>query len=53
MAFQMGAIILLGVLAGQALDERFQTETPYFTIFLALFSIAVALYTTLKGLLKK
>ncbi|TXB63072.1 AtpZ/AtpI family protein [Phaeodactylibacter luteus] len=51
MAFQMGAIILLGTLGGQKLDTYFQTERPYLTVLLALLSIFAALYVTLKDLL--
>ena len=50
MAFQMGIIILLGALLGRKLDEKFATETPYFTVFCSLLSIFVALYITLKDL---
>ncbi len=53
MAIQMGVIILIGVWAGQKLDERFQTLTPWFTVALALFSIFAALYVVLKDLFKK
>jgi uncharacterized membrane protein YeaQ/YmgE (transglycosylase-associated protein family) len=48
MAFQMGIIILVGALAGQKLDSRFQTERPYFTVALSLLAIFGALYVTLK-----
>ncbi len=51
MAIQMGVIILLGTLAGQWIDERYQTERPYFTVLLALLSIFAALYVSLKDLL--
>lgn len=50
MAMQMGVIILLGVFSGKKLDEYFQTE-PYLTVLLALLSIGVALYSTLKDLM--
>ncbi len=53
MAIQMGAIILLGVWSGRKLDERFQSDTPWFTVGLALFSIFAALYVALKDLFKK
>ena len=49
MAIQMGVIILVGVFAGQKLDEHFQTA-PYLTVALALLSIFAALYITLKDL---
>lgn len=52
MATQMGVIILLGTVAGKKLDAYFQLERPLLTIFLALFSIAAALYLSLKDLLK-
>ena len=50
MAFQMGIIILVGTYAGQKLDEYFQSSQPYWTVFLALFSIFAALYVVLKDL---
>lgn len=53
MAIQMGVIILAGTYAGIWLDEKLQTETPWFTVGLALFSIFAALYVSLKDLFKK
>jgi uncharacterized membrane protein YfcA len=53
MAFQMGIIILLGTFAGKKLDAYFDTEQPLFTVFLALFSIFVALYVSLKDLFQQ
>lgn len=50
MAIQMGVIILLGVFAGQKLDEYFSTA-PYLTVAMSLLSIFAALYATLKDLL--
>lgn len=50
MAFQMGAIILVGVYIGKKLDAYFETE-PYLLVAMALFSIFAALYSTLKDLL--
>ena len=50
MAFQMGIIILVGTYTGKLLDEHFQTERPYLTVLLALFSIFAALYISLKDL---
>ena len=52
MAFQMGAIILIGALAGQKLDEYFQTPNAYFTALFALLAIAAAFYLTLKDLFR-
>lgn len=50
MAFQMGAIILVGVFFGKKLDAYFETE-PYLLVAMALFSIFAALYSTLKDLM--
>jgi F0F1-type ATP synthase assembly protein I len=50
MAIQMGVIILVGVFAGQKLDEYLQTA-PYLTVVFALLSIFAALYSTLKDIL--
>ncbi|MCB0578257.1 MAG: AtpZ/AtpI family protein [Phaeodactylibacter sp.] len=50
MAFQMGIIILVGTYAGKMLDEYFQSERPYLTVLMALFSIFAALYISLKDL---
>ncbi len=50
-AIQMGAIIGLGSWAGHALDEKYQTSKPYFTIVFALVSIAAALYLVIKEVL--
>lgn len=48
MAFQMAAILIVGALAGRELDERYQTERPYFTLILVIFAIIGAFYLTLK-----
>lgn len=53
MAFQMGAIILAGTLIGKKLDGYLAAEIPYLTIVFALLSIFVALYVSLKDLIKK
>lgn len=47
MAFQMGIIILLGVLAGRELDRVLGTK-PYLTVAMSLLSIVAALYSSLK-----
>lgn len=52
MAFQMGGIIVAGVLLGSWLDKRSQNEKPWFTIGIGLFSIFAALYITLRDFLK-
>lgn len=51
MAIQMGMVILIGTLAGQWLDDYFETERPYLTVLLALVSIFAALYLTLKDII--
>ncbi len=53
LAFQMGGIIVAGVLLGSWLDKRNANETPWFTIGIGLFSIFAALYLTLRDFLKK
>jgi len=50
-AFQMGAIILIGVLVGDFLDGRYATEKPYFTLSGVLIALVAAFYITLKDLL--
>ena len=52
-AFQMLAIILLGVWGGVKLDEWLNLSFPVFTIVLSLFSVTLAIYTVVKDLLKK
>jgi F0F1-type ATP synthase assembly protein I len=52
MAFQMLAIILLGVFAGFKLDQWIHTK-PIFTIILSIGSVILAIYTVTKDLLKK
>lgn len=51
-AFQMGAVIGGGVLLGRWLDGKVESQTPWFTIGIGLFSIFAALYLSLKNLLK-
>ena len=51
MAIQLGLVIAIGTFAGSKLDERFQTDRPYFTAFLALLSLIAGLYLVLKDLL--
>jgi len=48
MAIKMGVVILAGVMGGQYLDERYQTESPWITIILSLLSVAVAIYIVIK-----
>jgi len=47
-AFQMIAIIGLGVYLGIKLDEKYPNKYQLFTITLSLFSIGVALYSVIR-----
>ncbi len=54
MAFQMGAIIALGVWGGVNLDEKFPiSKFPVFTITLSLGSVFAAMYFVIKDITKK
>lgn len=53
MAFQMGAIVLLGTLIGKHFDEKFATERPYFMLLFVLISIFAAFYLVLKDIIFK
>ena len=44
LGFQMAAIIGAGAWGGHALDQRYQHETPWWTISLSLLSIFASLY---------
>lgn len=46
--FQMIAIIVVGTGIGMWLDNKYETETPWYTLGLALLSVFAALYTTLR-----
>jgi len=52
-AFQMLAIILLGVWGGVKIDEWLEMSIPVFTIILSLLSVVLAIYSVVKDLLKK
>lgn len=47
MAFQMGAIVVLGVLGGQKLDAWLQTDRT-FTLICSLIAVFLAIYVPLK-----
>lgn len=51
-AFQMLAIILLGVWGGIKLDEWIKFEFPVFTVVLSMVSVVLAIYYVVKDLLK-
>ena len=48
MAFQIGGVILVGVLIGLKLDQYFETEQPLWTAGLALICTIGAIYVTIK-----
>jgi len=52
MAFQMGAIITIGVFGGRKLDSWLELKTPIFTLILSLVSVTAAVYVSIKDFLK-
>ena len=48
MAFQMIAIIGLGVYGGIKLDEKYPNKYRMFTLLLSLFAIGIALYNVIR-----
>lgn len=52
LAFQMFAIIGLGIFGGVKLDQWIGIRFPVFTLLLAIISVSAAIYTAIKGLLK-
>lgn len=53
MAIKMGVIIAVFVIGGQWLDKKFEfNDTPVMTVVLSLLGVGLALYTTLKDLIK-
>lgn len=53
MAFQMAAIIALGVWGGTSLDKYYSNKFPLFSIVLSLFSVIGAIYWVIKDFIKK
>ena len=53
LAFQMFAIIGLGIFGGVKLDQWLNLSFPVFTVLLSLISVAAAIYTAVKDLLRK
>ncbi len=53
MGTQMLVIIGLGVFGGYSLDKWLGWKVPVFTLLLSLFSVAAAIYLSIKDLLKK
>jgi len=52
MAFQMIAILGLGVWGGIKLDDRLNMKFPLFTVVLSFAAVLLALYTVLKDFLR-
>jgi F0F1-type ATP synthase assembly protein I len=52
LAFQMIAVILIGVYGGIKLDQWLQMKFPVFTVVLSLAGTAIAIYIGIKDFLK-
>jgi len=53
LAFQMFAIIGLGIFGGVKLDQWLKIGFPVFTVLFALISVSAAIYTAVKDQFKK
>jgi hypothetical protein len=53
LAFQMFAIIGIGIYGGVKLDQWLELGFPVFTVLLSILSVSAAIYTAVKDLLKK
>ena len=53
LAFQMFAIIGIGIYGGVKLDQWLEMGFPVFTVLLSMLSVAAAIYSAIKDLLKK
>ncbi len=51
-AFQMIAIILIGVFAGMKIDKWLKTDKPVFTALLSVLAVVLAIYYSIKDLLR-
>lgn len=51
-AFQMIAIILLGVFGGMKLDQLIKMEFPVFTVALTILSVIFSIYFVIRDLIK-
>lgn len=51
-AFQMIAIILIGVFGGVKIDKWLETEKPVFTALLSVLAVILAIYYSIKDLLR-
>jgi hypothetical protein len=53
LAFQMLAIILLGVWGGRSLDKWLELEIPVFTMVLSVLSVLLSIYFAIKDFIRK
>lgn len=53
LAFQMLAVILLGVWGGRSLDQWLGWKFPAFTLLLTVLSVVLAIYYAIKDFIKK
>lgn len=53
LAFEMFAIIGLGIYGGYKLDQWLKLSVPVFTVLMSIISVGAAIYTAVKDLLKK
>lgn len=53
LAFQMFAIIGIGIYGGVKLDQWLKIGFPVFTVLLSIISVAAAIYSAVKDLIKK
>jgi hypothetical protein len=53
LAFQMFAIIGIGVFGGVKLDQWLKLKFPVFTVLFSILSVSAAIYNAVKDLLKK
>ena len=49
----MMAIIAIGLIIGQYLDEKYEVEEKYFTLVFTLVFVMISLYYVLKGFIHK
>ena len=52
LAFQMIAIILVGVFGGMKLDDLVKWEFPVFTLVLTLLAVVLSMYYAVKDLIR-
>lgn len=52
LAFQMAAIIGVGIFAGVKIDQWLHFEFPVFTLLFSILSVAAAIYSAIKDLLR-